>query len=150
LRADDIQTLGEIYVGSSIPDIIVGFGMAGLMLGLVLFSVACIYTLMSFTVLYNQREIGIRSALGASPLRLVTGVFRSVLVPVSIGVVLGGVGAQLVAHYWSGLLFGDGRLPLPWILPATEAFLFLLAAISLHGPIRRALRIDPVEALRSE
>jgi ABC-type lipoprotein release transport system permease subunit len=48
------------------------------------------------------------------------------------------------------MLLGEGKQPLPWILPATEMFLFLVAVISLHAPVRRALSVDPVEALRSE
>ncbi|MGH9661939.1 MAG: hypothetical protein ACRD96_25550, partial [Bryobacteraceae bacterium] len=90
------------------------------------------------------------SALGASRFRLVAGIFRSVLLPVSVGVALGGLAALPISHYLSPLLFGEGKQPLPWILPATEVFLFLIAVISLHGPVRRALSVDPVEALRSE
>ncbi|MBI4473566.1 MAG: hypothetical protein HY646_12935, partial [Acidobacteria bacterium] len=63
---------------------------AALALGIVLFSVAGIYTLMAFTVVQRRREIGIRSARGASPQRLVLVIFRRVLVPVSAGVALGG------------------------------------------------------------
>ena len=56
--------------------------------------------------------------------------------------------ALLLDYYLSPLLFGaDGR-PLPWILPAAEAFIFLIAAAVLYGPVRRALRVDPLEALR--
>ncbi|MGH9783633.1 MAG: ABC transporter permease, partial [Terriglobia bacterium] len=101
LRVDDIQTLGEIYKYSSMPDIAAGFGIAGLTLGVVLFALACIYTLMSFTVVRRRREIGIRSALGASRFRLVAGIFRSVLLPVSVGVALGGLAALPISHYLS-------------------------------------------------
>jgi ABC-type antimicrobial peptide transport system permease subunit len=150
LRVDDIQTLDEIYKYSSIPDIAAGLGIAGLTLGVVLFALACIYTLMCFTVVHRLREIGIRSALGASQFRLVAGIFRSVLLPVAVGVAVGGLAALPIGHYMSPMLLGEGKQPLPWILPATEMFLFLVAVISLHAPVRRALSVDPVEALRSE
>jgi putative ABC transport system permease protein len=121
-----------------------------LALGIVLFSVAGIYTLMAFTVVQRRREIGIRSALGASPLRLVLGIFRRVLVPVSAGVALGGLTALLLDFYLSPLLFDvrEGGRPLPWILPAAEAFILLVGVIAVFGPTRRALRVDSVEALR--
>ena len=124
--------------------------VAALTLCGVLFSVAGVYTSMVFTVVQRRREIGIRSALGAPPWRLIAGVFRRVLLPVGFGVALGAMSAMLLDSYLSPLLFdsgSDGR-PLPWILPAAEASIFLIAALALYGPVRRALRIDPVEAVR--
>jgi ABC-type lipoprotein release transport system permease subunit len=41
----------------------------------------------------------------------------------------------------------EGR-PLPWILPAAEVFVFLIGALAVFGPARRALSVDPVETLR--
>lgn len=150
LRIDDFQTLGEIYWLLSLPDYIGASGLAVLALGIVLFSVAGIYTLMAFTVVQRRREIGIRSALGASPLRLVLSIFRRVLVPVSAGVALGGLTALVLDFYWSPLLFDirEGGRPLPWILPAAEVFILLVGVIAVLGPTRRVLGVDPVEALR--
>jgi ABC-type lipoprotein release transport system permease subunit len=150
LRVDDLQSLDEIYFLLSLPDYIGASGLAALALGIVLFSVAGIYTLMAFAVVQRRREIGIRSALGASPLRLMLGIFRSVLVPVSIGVVLGGLTALLLDFYFSPLLFPvrQGGRPLPWVLPAAEAFILLIGVIAVFGPARRTLGVDPVEALR--
>ncbi len=105
LRIDDLQSLGEIFFSLSLPEYIGGSGLAAMALGIILFSVAGIYTLMAFTVVQRRREIGIRSALGASPLRLMSGIFRSVLVPVSAGVALGGLTAVLLDFYLSPLLF---------------------------------------------
>jgi putative ABC transport system permease protein len=149
LRINDLQPLDEIYWYLSPPDYIGGSGLAALALGVVVFSVAGIYTLMAFTVVQRRREIGIRSALGASQVRLVLGIFRQVLVPVSAGVVLGAMTALLLDFYLSPLLFvRDGGRPLPWILPAAEAFILLVGVLAVCGPARRALRVDPVEALR--
>jgi putative ABC transport system permease protein len=149
LRIDDLQTLDEIHWYLSLPDYIGASGLAVLAVGIVLFSVAGIYTLMAFTVVQRRHEIGIRSALGASPLRLVLGIFRRVLIPVSAGVALGGLAALLLDFYLSPLLFaGAGGRPLPWILPAAEAFILLVGVIAVFGPARRVLGVDPVEALR--
>jgi hypothetical protein len=149
LRVDDIQTLDEIYWYRSLGEYIEGSGLAALALGVLLFSVAGIYTLMAFTVVQRRREIGIRSALGASPLRLVLGIFRRVLVPVSAGAALGGLTALLLDFYLSPWLFvQEGGRPLPWILPAAEAFILLVGLTAVFGPTRRVLGVDAVEALR--
>jgi ABC-type antimicrobial peptide transport system permease subunit len=57
---------------------------------------------------------------------------------------------MMLDYYLSPLLFdfGANGRPLPWILPAAEAFIFVIAVIVLHGPVRRALRVDPIEAMR--
>ena len=116
----------------------------------ILFALAGIYTSVRFTAVQRRREIGIRTALGAPAWKLAAGVFRQVLRPVGIGVALGGLAAMMLDSYLSPLLFDSGKSarPLPWILPATEVFLCALAAIVLYGPVRRALRVDPVEAMR--
>jgi len=150
LRVDDLQSLGEIYWSLSLPEYITGWGLAAMALGIVLFSVAGIYTLMAFAVVQRRREIGIRSALGASPLRLVAGIFRTVLIPVSAGVGIGALAALLLDFYLSPVLFpaAKGGRPLPWILPAAEVFILLVGVIALLRPARQALRVDPVEMIR--
>lgn len=152
LEVDDVQTLAEIYWLSSVPDYIIGVGVAGLVLGLVLFAVAGIYTLTSFAVVQRRREIGIRSALGASPIRLVAGAFRRVLLPVSAGAVLGGVAAILVSYFVSPLLFDyqSNRHPMPWLLLTAEACALLIGAAAVLGPARRALAINVSEAIRND
>jgi putative ABC transport system permease protein len=150
IRVDDIQSVDEVYRLLSISSLSGGGILAGLTLCGVLFSVAGIYTSMVFTVVQRRREIGIRSALGAPTWNLIAGVFRQVLLPVGAGAAIGGLGATLLDYYLSPLLFdvaADGR-PLPWILPAAEAMIFLIAGLALYGPVRRALRIDPMEAVR--
>jgi ABC-type antimicrobial peptide transport system permease subunit len=149
LRVDELQTLDEIYRVLSMGDVIGGSVVAAMALCGILFSVAGLYSSMVFAIVQRRREIGIRSALGAPPLRLIAGAFRQVFVPVGAGVAIGGLAALMLNYYLSPLLFeprGDGPV-LPWI-PAAEAFIFLIAGIATYGPVRRALRIDPVEALR--
>jgi predicted permease len=150
MRVDDLQTLDEIHWRLSIGGLAVSGIAAGLALAWMLFSVAGIYTSMAFTLVQRRREIGIRAALGAPPSRLIAGAFRHVLLPAGAGAALGGLAALVLEYYLAPLLFdfGRGGRPLPLILAGTEASVFLIAAIALSGPFRRALRVDPVEALR--
>ncbi len=149
LHVDDIQPLEEIYFFLSLPDYIAGSLPVVVALGVLLFATVGIYTRMSFDIVQRRREIGIRAALGASPLNLVLGIFRSVFVPVSIGVGLGGLTALILDFYLSPSLFGTGaNRPLPWILPAAEAFILLIGLLALFGPVRRTLQVDATEALR--
>jgi hypothetical protein len=147
LRVDDVQKLDEIYRLLSMGGYGAGIALAALTLCGILFSVAGIYTSMVFTVVQRRREIGIRAALGAPAVRLLAGVFRQVLLPVAIGVPLGGLAAVLLNQYLSPLLL-EGEPPSPWILPGTEMLIVLIAVLALAGPARRALRIDSFEALR--
>jgi predicted permease len=150
LRVDDVQPLSDSYFFLSLPTYLLGSLPVLVALGVLLFATAGIYTRMSFAVVHRRREIGIRSALGASPRRLIAGIFRSVLIPVAAGVATGALVALLLDFYLSPMLpFGaDGGPRLPWILPAAEAFVLLMGVFALFGPVRRTLQVDAVEALR--
>jgi putative ABC transport system permease protein len=150
LRIDPIGTFDVLWESFWIEDGTIASVIAGLLLGIVSFAVAGVYTLMAFTVVQRRREIAIRSALGATPWRLTTGIFRRVLVPVIVGASLGGLAALFAEYYWSPLLFEfrEGGRALPWSLPAAEVMLITIGFLVAAGPARRALNIQPVEDLR--
>jgi predicted permease len=108
-----------------------------------------VYSVMAHLVAFRTNEIGIRMALGASPrtvMRMVLGQGRRLTL---VGVVLGIVGAYLVSRLMQQTLFevspGD-----PTIYLAVAATLLLVSEFAAWLPARRATRIDPVIALRSE
>jgi ABC-type antimicrobial peptide transport system permease subunit len=101
---------------------------------------------MSFTVARRRREIGIRTALGARPGRMLTGIFARSLWQIAAGVVVG-VAAALVFHQ-SLNVEGLGGWHIPGILPAAAVFIMVIGLLSAAGPARRAVRVDPTEALR--
>jgi ABC-type antimicrobial peptide transport system permease subunit len=116
------------------------------MLIVVLFAIAGMYTLMSFIVAQRWREVGVRCAMGASPGRLVTDIFGRSLVPLTIGA---GVGCLLAFALNSVVDVEDvGGLIIPGIVPATAMVMILVGILAVAGPARRAVRINPVEALR--
>jgi hypothetical protein len=110
-----------------------------------LLSAAGIYALMSFTVVQRTREIGIRTALGARPRRLVLNVCGRAASQVVAGVAVGSV-LSAVAFVAMGV--GVVRaMPLLLIVAALMALVALLATL---GPGRRGVRIPAMEALRAE
>ena len=112
-----------------------------------LLSAAGIYAMMSFTVARRRREIGIRSALGAEPRRLLAGIFARAAAQLGTGVAAGLLLAFALDRAMGGGPFvADGLVYLP-IVAATILALGLFAAL---GPARRALAVQPTEALREE
>ncbi len=146
LRVGQLRSLDEIYRQKRSADNMFGLVLAAVMLIVLLFSMAGIYTLMAFTVAQRWREIGLRSALGAQPRRLVAEIFGRALVPVVAGAVVGGLVALLIDS--SVQLTQVGGRIIPGIVPASAALMIVVGLLALIGPARRALRVDPAEALR--
>jgi ABC-type antimicrobial peptide transport system permease subunit len=139
----------DIYEEQIVGDILGGSAIVAVMIGILLVSVAGVYTLLSFTVTQRHREIAIRSALGASPLRLLAGIFRRVLAPIMAGAAAGGLVALFLNRFLLVIFMANvGSRPLPWILPAAALFAVVLAILVLAGPARRAIGLHPTEALR--
>ena len=117
-------------------------------LALVLASLG-VYSVMAHLVAFRTSEIGLRMALGASPsavMRMVLGHGRRLTL---IGIALGVVGALAVSRLMQQVLFEvDPADPLIYL--ALSATLLLVAECASWFPARRATRIDPVIALRTE
>ena len=109
-----------------------------------LICVAGIYAVMSFTVARQTREIGIRIALGADRRRIVSGVFSRAMAQIATGLV---IGATIWFYVIGVILGGADRVGL---LAATAAGVMLVGVIACGVPVRRALRIEPTEALRHD
>jgi putative ABC transport system permease protein len=108
-----------------------------------------IYGVMAYTTTQRQHEIGIRVALGANARDVLGLVVGQGMRLVTIGLGLGVAGAWLLSRVLTSQLFGiSARDPLTYVSVAA-----LLAAVALTAsylPARRALRVDPMTALRSE
>jgi len=108
-----------------------------------------IYGVMSYTVTQRTQEIGVRMALGAQ-----TGDVRSMILSESIkltvvGVAIGLAGAFGVARFLTSLLFGVGTHD-PVTFLGVAAFLIFVAVVAAYIPAQRAMRVDPIVALRYE
>jgi len=126
----------------------------------VLLSLAGIYAVLSFTVSKRTREIGVRVAVGASPRRIVATIFRRPLTQVSAGIVVGailvGLGSVVVRNHLPDTDMGmhtfKGGLPLDQlaVLIAYSAAMLGVCLLACIVPTRRALGVQPTEALRVE
>jgi putative ABC transport system permease protein len=125
-----------------------------------LLSLTGIYSVLSFTVARRTREIGVRVALGATRWRVVTAVFRRPLTQVGLGVVAGGTLIGVAAILMSGHKpdealqlekLGAGITPgQVAVLLGYVAFMFAVCLLACVVPTRRALSVEPMEALRVE
>jgi putative ABC transport system permease protein len=120
------------------------FALAALVL-----AAAGIYGVMSASVAERTREIGVRSALGASRAATLTMVIRQGMVLVGVGAALGVLGAVLATRAIAAMLFGVSPLdPITYL-----GVLVVLAAVALIAcavPAWRAARVDPATTLRTE
>jgi ABC-type antimicrobial peptide transport system permease subunit len=108
-----------------------------------------VYGVMAYSVAARTREIGVRMALGAQPRNVFGMVVRQGLGPAAIGVALGLAGAWALGGVLTKLLFGVSPKDAPTFI-TVAAVLLAVTVLSCLVPARRAVRIDPFEALRTE
>jgi hypothetical protein len=116
-------------------------------LALVLAAVG-LYSVVSYSVVQRTNEFGIRMALGAQRGHVLTIVFRSVVVSLSGGVLVGLVLALALNKVVANWAEGSSRDPL--LLAGATLLLGAVAAVACMIPARRASRVDPMVALRYE
>jgi len=108
-----------------------------------------IYGLLAYSVAQRTREIGVRMALGAQRGDLLGMLLRKTLALVSSGIVIGGAGALALTRVLEKFLFEVKPADLP-TFAAVAVILALSALAASYVPARRAMRVDPVVALRYE
>ena len=146
LRLEDVRRLDEVYGDTQMSGSLTSYALAIVTASVLILSAAGLYALMSFTVARRRREIGIRTALGARPGRLLASIFARVLWQIGGGVALG-VAIALFLHRTLNIEV-EGGWHIPGSLPAAALFVMAIGLLSAAGPARRAVRVDPTEALR--
>lgn len=124
--------------------LISSFAVAALLLATV-----GLYGLISYTVAQRSPEIGVRLALGATPGQVGRLIVGQGLALAASGVVLGLLGAIAATRLLEGLLFSVSTTD-PTVYATLAGLLLAIAALACYVPARRAMRVDPVVALRSE
>jgi predicted permease len=145
-----VSSTMEQNMGASLMPARVGAMLAGAFGGLgTLLAAIGLYGVIAFSVARRTREIGVRMALGARPGAVLSMVMRQGFAIVVVGLVAGGVLAALAATALRGLLYGITPFdPVAWSLAISA--MIAAAAFANFVPARRAMRIDPMAALRTE
>jgi putative ABC transport system permease protein len=117
-------------------------------LALVLAAVG-IYGVISYSVAQREREVGIRMALGAQAGDVLALIVRQGMRPALLGLLAGVLVAAAMTRFMRNLLFQVSAID-PFVFGAVAFVLTLVAALACLIPARRATRVDPAVALRSE
>jgi ABC-type lipoprotein release transport system permease subunit len=149
LAANEVRTLQQLVDKSVSSRRFVVLMLGGFALFALVLASLGIYGLISYSVTQRTQEIGIRMALGASARDVQTRIVIQTLGLAAIGMAIGVVGSLALTRSLTGLLFGITPTD-----PATFAAMLLVlgvvAALAGYVPARRASRIDPLVALRTE
>jgi predicted permease len=125
-----------------VAGLLAAFALIAVLLGAV-----GVYGVVAFAVARRTREMGVRSALGASPRQIGALVLRDGTRLAAAGIVVGLAGALASGRLLRGFLFGV-RETEPLVLLSVCVLLLLVVLLASALPARRASRIDPLEALR--
>jgi len=121
-----------------------GFSLAALLLAAI-----GIYGVLAYSVTQRTREIGVRVALGAEPGTIIRLILSSGARMVMVGSLVGLAAALALSGVLKSLLYGIGpRDPLTFL--AAPVVLATVALMAAYLPARRASRVSPMEALRTE
>jgi putative ABC transport system permease protein len=108
-----------------------------------------VYGVMSYAVAQRRREMGLRMALGARPVDVVRLVVGRGALLAALGVAAGLVAGNALTRFLEGMLF-DVATTDPAVFTAIAALLTAVALLATYLPARRARRVDPMTALKTE
>ena len=145
----EVRTMDQV-VASSLERRRFNLLLLGLFAGLSLvLTVVGVYGVVSYSVTQRVHEIGVRTALGASPSQIVRLIVKQGMLPALIGIVVGLLGAFALTRVMAGMLY-QVKPTDPAVFSFAAGVLILVALLATFIPARRATRIDPVGALRLE
>ena len=149
LPIGEVKTIEQVIDESTGQPRFRSFLVASFAVLALLLAAVGVYGLISFTVAQRVPEIGVRLALGANPWQVFRLVIGNGLRLAGTGVALGLVAAFAATRLVSGLLFNTSTTD-PVIYASLSGLLLTMAALACYVPARRAMRVDPMTALRSE
>jgi predicted permease len=148
IRLADLKTLTAVEYDDGLPERIFLRAFSVISAIALLLATAGIYSLISFTLARRTKEIGIRVALGAAPSGIIRAVFARAFTQIGLGVLAGALPGFVilgsVADDTASISLPAGILAILGVC----AFVVIIALVSCAVPLRRALTIQPTEALR--
>jgi putative ABC transport system permease protein len=145
----EMRTMDDVLSASVAPRRLTA-SMVGAFAWMALFLASIgIYGLLAFWVSVKRREIGLRMALGARPGQVLALVVTRGLLLTGAGLAIGLVASAALTRLLKGFLYGVGPFD-PATLVATPVLLVGVALVASWLPARRAMRIDPAIALRTD
>jgi len=148
LGSNEFRTVQQIVDKATSPRRFVVMILTGFSTFALILAALGIYAVISYSVHQRTQEIGIRLALGETARSLQTRIILNTLRLAAIGLAIGLAGSWILTRALSGLLFGvTANDPASFI--GTVSILILVAIAAGYFPARRASRIDPIAALRS-
>jgi len=139
LQISEIARFDQVAAAGARTATLLFWAFLALAVVVVLLSLTGIYVVLSFTASQRTREVGIRVALGGRPRHVIAVVFRRPLIQIALGILIGLVAADRISE-------GD-------MVRVIALYGCVVVGVSLLAtlvPVRRALRIEPLEALRVE
>jgi hypothetical protein len=141
---DHIDTGLDVLISRASASVFSAFGAIALLL-----AVLGVYGVKSYVVSRRTREFGIRIAIGAQPRDLLWQVLREGGRVTAVGVGVGLLLAVGAGRFLQGILYGVNSIE-PAVLVATPLILLTSSLLASYIPARRATKVDPTVALRSE
>jgi putative ABC transport system permease protein len=149
LAAGDVSPMPRVIAAALSPQSATAETLAVTALVALLMACVGIYGVMAYGVSQRTQEFGVRVALGASPAGVLRIVLGGALKLAGIGIAIGLAGAIAMSRGLQAILVGS-RATDPLILAGVAALLAVVVLVASYVPARRATRVDPMEALRSE
>lgn len=138
-----LNTLNGMLIYQFAAALAAALGVLGLIL-----AVVGVYGVISFAASQKTHEIGIRMALGAQPMQILKMIIRQGFGIVAVGLAIGVAGALAFGKLVGNFLVVSAADPLTYI--AVSAVLAAVTLLACYIPARRAMRVDPMDALRYE
>jgi putative ABC transport system permease protein len=146
---DDMKTLEQIK-HDSVASARFGSILMGIFASVALVLAAIgLYGVISYSVVQRTREIGIRAALGANPEDIRALVLRGGMTLTALGLAIGMAGAFGLSRFISSMLFNTGSYD-PLTFSCVAGALAGIALLACLIPARRAMKVNPIVALRYE
>ena len=139
LQISEIARFDQVAAAGARSMTLLFWAFLALAFVVVLLSLTGIYAVLSFTASQRTREVGIRVALGGRRRHVIAVLFRRPMMQIGLGILIGLVVADRISE-------GD----MVRVIAVYGCVVVAVSALATLGPVRRALRIQPLDALRAE